>query len=266
MPFATCDGRRLHYTDTGGTAERPVLLFLHAYTCNLSLWDGMIARFSGDYRCLAFDLPGHGQSEPNEKARDMAFLAACAIAVLDNAGVARAHVCGLSIGGMIAQHLGLSHHERIASLTLACTTGRLAREAKPMWDARLATIEAKGLWSQIGETMERWYGDGIMEGFRPQALDPVARMIGATSVAGALTCGQAVKAHDVLDRLGQVRLPALVIGATRDLSFPIDHPKALAAAIPDAQLVMLDDAGHMAPIQVPDAFDAALRSFLTTWT
>lgn len=261
MPFATLDDRRVHYTDTGGTDGLPALIFVHAYTCNASLWDGMIARFAPSYRCLALDLPGHGQSEPNDKAADMSFLAQSVIAVLDDAGVERAHMCGLSIGGMIGQHLGLSHADRIHSLVLACTTGRLSPEAAAMWDKRLEAITTRGLWAQIHETMERWYGDGLIDGFGPADLDPVARMIGSTTVAGALSCGLAVKAHDVLDRLADVSLPTLVIGADRDLSFPAEHPKALAESIPGAQMVMLKDAGHLAPVQVPDAFEAAMRGF-----
>jgi 3-oxoadipate enol-lactonase len=261
MPFTTLDGRRVHYTDTGGVDGKPVLLFVHAYTCNLTLWDGMVARFAPDYRCLALDLPGHGQSEPNDNASDMGFLAESAVAVLDEADVERAHVCGLSIGGMIGQHLGLSHGDRLHSLVLACTTGRLPAEAVALWDGRLEKVTTKGLWAQIEESIERWYGDGVIEGFGPAELDPVARMIAGTSVAGAVSCGLAVKAHDVLDRLGAISTPTLVIGADRDLSFPPEHPKALAEAIPGAQLAMLENAGHLAPVQVPDAFEAAMRGF-----
>lgn len=261
MPFAQFDGRHIHYTDTGMVDERPALLFVHAYTCNSSLWQGMIGRFSSRFRCLALDLPGHGQSDPADKASDMAYIADWAIAVLDHASVERAHMCGLSIGGMVGQQLGLAHPHRLQSLVLACTTGRLAPQAATAWDERLETIKTKGLWAQIEETIERWYGEGLLGGFGPADLDPVARMIGSTSVAGAVACGLAVKSHDLLDRLGSITTPTLVIGADKDLSFPIEHPQALAQAIPEAKLVMLADAGHIAPIQVPDAFADALSSF-----
>lgn len=261
MPFATLDGRRIHYRDTGVGGGCPTLLFVHAYTCNASLWDGMIARFAPRFRCLALDLPGHGQSDPNDKASDMGFLAQCAIAVLDDADIDKAHICGLSIGGMVGQHLGFSHADRVRSLVLACTTGKLAPEAVGLWDSRLEAIMTKGLWAQIGESIERWYGDGLLELFGPADLDPVARMIGSTTVAGAVSCGLAVKAHDVLDRLGRIHAPTLVVGADRDLSFPASHPETLAASIPGARLVMLKDAGHLAPVQVPDAFEDALTGF-----
>lgn len=261
MPFAQFDGRHIHFTDTGAVDDRPTLLFVHAYTCNSSLWQGMIARFASRFRCLALDLPGHGQSDPADKASDMAYLADWAVAVLDHAQVDRTHVCGLSIGGMVAQQLGLNHPQRLHSLVLACTTGRLAPEAAATWDERLETITTKGLWAQVEESIERWYGNGLLADFGPADLDPVARMIASTSVAGAVSCGLAVKAHDVLDRLGSITTPTLVIGADRDLSFPPDHPQALAQAIPQARLAMLSDAGHMAPLQVPDAFADALSSF-----
>ncbi len=267
MPFTTFDGRQLHYVDTGAPSDgsdRPALLFVHAYTCNMSLWDGLVARFAPDYRCLTFDLPGHGKSEPNDNASDMGFLADCAVAVLDAAGVRQAHVCGLSIGGMIGQHLGFSHAERVASLILACTTGKLATEAVAMWDDRLDAVTSKGMWTQIATSIERWYGDGIIDGFGAADLDSVAQMIATTSVAGAVSCGLAVKAHDVVDRLDGIRAPTLVIGADRDLSFTPDHPQALTAAISGATMVMLENAGHLAPVQVPDAFEHAMRGFLSS--
>lgn len=267
MPFAQFDGRHIHYTDTGAVSaadtvdDTPALLFVHAYTCNASLWQGMIGRFASRFRCLALDLPGHGQSDPATKASDMAYLADWAVAVLDHASVEQAHVCGLSIGGMVGQQLGLAYPDRLHSLVLACTTGRLAPEAGATWDDRLQTIRDKGLWAQIEETMERWYGEGLLASFGPADLDPVARMIASTSVSGAVACGLAVKAHDLLDQLGSVHTPTLVVGADKDLSFPLEHPQALSDAIPDARLVMLAGAGHMAPIQVPDAFSDALVSF-----
>jgi 3-oxoadipate enol-lactonase len=261
MPFAQFDDRHIHYTDTGAVDGKSALLFIHAYTCNASLWQPMIARFASRFRCLALDLPGHGQSDPSQKASDMAYLADWSIAVLDHVGLDRAHVCGLSIGGMVGQQLGLSYPDRLHSLVLACTTGRLALEAAAIWDKRLAAITTKGLWAQIEETMERWYGDGLLKSFGPADLDPVARMIGSTSVAGAVACGQAVKAHDLLGQLGSIMVPTLVVGADRDLSFPAEHPEALAKAIPGAKLVMLADAGHMAPVQVPDVFSRTLNSF-----
>lgn len=261
MPFAQFDGRHIHYTDTGAVEGKPTLLFVHAYTCNGSLWQGMIGRFASRFRCLALDLPGHGQSDPAVKASSMAYIADWAAAVLDHAGVDRAHVCGLSIGGMVGQQLGLSYPDRLHSLALVCTTGRLAPEAVATWDGRLEKVTTKGLWAQVEESIERWYGEGLLEKFGPADLDPVARMIASTSVAGAVTCGLAVKAHDLLDRLGSIRTPTLVIGADKDLSFPAAHPQALYEAIPDASLVMLSDAGHMAPLQVPDAFAQALSSF-----
>lgn len=262
MPFATLNGHRLHYTDSDpGGSTRPVLLFLHAYTCHAGLWDGMVARFADRFRCLAFDLPGHGQSDATDAAGSMGYLAECAVAVLDAADVARAHMCGLSIGGMIAQHLGFSHADRVASLVLACTTGRLAPEAVGLWDERLAAIRARGLWSQVHSTMERWYGQGVMDRFGPGDLDPIARMIATTTVEGAIACGRAVRAHDVLQRLGGITAPTLVIGGDLDLSFPPDHPEALASAIADARLAMLAGAGHLAPVQTPDAFADAMAAF-----
>lgn len=262
MPTTAFNGHALHYADSDPAgAQRPVLLFVHAYTCNHSLWDGMVARFSSRFRCLTFDLPGHGQSEPTDKASDMAYLAQCAIAVLDAAGVDKAHMCGLSIGGMIGTHLGFSHSERMASLTLACTTGKLAQEAVDMWDDRLAMVQSRGLWSQVHSSMERWYGQGVIDRFGPDDLDPVARMIASTSVQGAVSCGLAVKAHDVMNRLGAIATPTLVIGGALDLSFSPDHLQRLADAISGAELVMLEGAGHLAPVQTPDAFAKAMTGF-----
>ncbi|MBV6657835.1 MAG: alpha/beta fold hydrolase [Devosiaceae bacterium] len=260
MPFLSVDGRNVHFTDSGG--DGPPLLFIHAYTTNGGLWDAMVARFAPSYRCITFDLPGHGKSDPAELPDGIASLATLTVQVLDALDIERAHVCGLSIGGMVAQHLGLDHAARVRSLTLACATDKLPDAAVALWDGRLEAIRTKGLWAQIHESMERWYGDGIMAGFGPADLDPIARMIGSTTVAGAVACGLAVKAHDVRDRVSGITAPTLVIGADKDLSFPLEHPEGLASRIDGATLVIIENAGHLAVVQQPEAFGDALGAFL----
>jgi 3-oxoadipate enol-lactonase len=264
MPIAYQDGRRLHCSDSGGDSgvHAPALVFIHAYTTHGGLWDGMIARFAPSYRCLALDLPGHGRSDGTPDASDMAYLARSVLAVMDDAGVERAHVCGLSIGGMIGQQLGLDHGKRLRSLVLACTTGQMSEQGRGLWDGRFEAMQRQGLWSQIAPTLERWYGAGLMGAFGPADLDPLAQMIASTSLVGALSCGLAVKSHDVLSRLDAIATPTLILGGQLDLSFPPEHAQALAGAIGGARLVMLDGAGHMAPLQVPDAFAHALSAFL----
>lgn len=265
MPFASLEGRQLHYTDTGG--DQPALIFLHTYTTNGSMWDGMIARFAPMFRCIAPDLPGHGRSEPSDLPKGIGSLAEDIVRLLDHLQIERAHVCGLSIGGMIGQHLGFDYATRMRSLVLACTSAAIPSAAQIVWEERLEVLRTKGLWAQVGETVERWYGAGLLESFGPADLDPIGRMIASTSLAGALTCGEAVKQHDTRSRLGDILAPTLVIGGDLDQSFAPEHAKALADGISGAKLVMIPGAGHLAPVQQPDAFDAAMRAFFEgqTW-
>ncbi len=144
-------GRRLSYLEAGpddsaAAGGAPVLLFLHGFPFSSAMWEPQIAAFAARCRCLAPDLSGFGDSEPTAEVANMADFAADARALLDHAGVERAVVCGVSMGGYVALALAAAAPERLRGLVLANTraaadtpeeeAGRRALATSPIWSSR----------------------------------------------------------------------------------------------------------------------------------
>ncbi len=143
---------RLHWREDGAG---PPLLLLNSVGCDQTLWDAAMAYFKG-FRVLRMDMRGHGESDSPPGDYTLGQIAADALAVLDAAGVDRAAVCGLSLGGMAAMTLALNAPSRVSALILACTSARMDRQ---IWDARIATVRAHGMGAIADAVMTRFFSE-----------------------------------------------------------------------------------------------------------
>lgn len=262
----------LQHIDVGGTRlavqvlphadrARPWLLFAHALASDHRMWAPQLAAFTPDYALAALDLRGHGASDAPSGDYPLDRLADDAIAVMDALAIDRAHVVGLSLGGMVAQAMALRAPGRLRSLTLADTTSRQPAGARAVWDARLATVRAQGMAALVAPTLERWFTPA----FHARAPQEVARMgalIAATPPAGYIGCAYAVANIDLTDALAKIDLPALVIVGRDDAGTPPSMAEAIARAIRGSTLRVLDHAAHLSNIEQAERFNAALREFL----
>ena len=251
------DGCRL-IAEAHGPAKAPALLFLNSLGCDRRLWGAQVAALEARYRCLIFDARGHGQSDAPESDYTLDLLGRDALAVLDAAEVAQAHVCGLSLGGLVAQRLAIHAPARVATLTLANTASRIG--AWDAWEARRRTVLAEGLGAIADMAMERFFS----EDFRRAEPDLVAgwrTRLTAGSARGYAGCCAALRDADLTNELGRIAAPTLVIGGRLDVSTPPEATDALAKAIPGARSLVLD-AAHLSNLEQPQAFTEALRMHL----
>jgi 3-oxoadipate enol-lactonase len=257
MRVQTDDGASL-VAEAQGPVGAPALLFLNSIGCDRRLWEGQVAALAPAFRCLTFDARGHGASDAPAGDYSIERLARDALAVLDAAGVQAAHVCGLSLGGVIGQQLALQAPERVASLTLANTASRIG--SYDSWETRRRLVLAQGLAAIADMAMERFFS----EAFRADHADVVAAQratLLACSAAGYAGCCAALRDADLTFELGRIEAPALVIAGELDVSTPPEQAAALAGAIPRASLVALP-AAHLSNLEQPDAFSAALKAHL----
>lgn len=203
----------------------------------------------------AVTLPGHGE---RRRARPGLTLADAADEIVGH-HTGRFHVVGASLGGMVAMHLALAHPDRVRSLVLACTT---PRGDPHVMRSRADDTEARGSAGMLAETMARWFTAEALE------RDPEAPPIGYARErllamrAGALAdTWRAIGEHDVVDRLGEIRVPVTCLAGRQDLSTPLAVMRDLAERLPDARLVELD-APHMAFLEKPREFSAAVADHL----
>ena len=257
---ATVNGIALNY-EVSGTAGKPWITFAHALCNNLTLWDDQVALLEDEYRILRYDLRGLGRSEAPPGPYSFPMLVADAIALLDHVGVERTHWCGLSIGGMMGYGLAQDHGNRLLSL-IACDS---RPDAPPDYQAyfqhRIDLAAAEGMDGLVQPTIERWFTPDSVAG-NIAVLDRVRAMIRSTDQTGHAGCCEALKTLAFGARLGEIRVPTLIVGGARDKGAPPEALAEAARAIPGAKHVVIPDAGHISNLENPAAFNAALKDFL----
>jgi 3-oxoadipate enol-lactonase len=204
---------------------------------------------------------GHGRTDAPLGPYTMAELAEDARALLDGIGVERTHFVGISMGGMIGQWVAVTYPERLHSLVLCDTSARTAPEAREMWDERIAAATLEGMAAQVEPTIARWFTPAFVDQ-HPEAVDPLRAMIRGTDPRGFVGCAQAIKAHDLMERLPDIRIPVLIIVGDEDPGMPVAAAEAIHERIAGSELVVLQSASHLSNVEQAEAFNAALLPFL----
>ena len=260
MPlYTTDDGCRLRYEVTG-LERAPAVVLSNSLGSDLHMWDGQIDRLSRHYRVLRYDTRGHGASDAPPGEYAIARLGRDALSLMGHADIARAHVAGVSLGGLTALWLALYAADRVDRLVLANTAARIGSTAS--WTERMRLVEEGGLGAIADITMERWF----TAPFRSAQPDTVARiratLIG-TSPVGYLGCCAALRDADLRAEARDVRAPTLVVTGAHDPATPPANGQYLAGTIPGAALVEFD-AAHLTNVECAEAFGDAMSEFLTS--
>jgi 3-oxoadipate enol-lactonase/4-carboxymuconolactone decarboxylase len=255
MPFTIRDGVRL-YWKLDGAADRPPLVLLNSIGTDIGLWDRALPHLLPAFRLLRIDTRGHGASDAPGGDYSLAMLAGDVAAIMDDAGIDRAAVAGVSLGGMIAMQLALDHPGRVAALGLICTSAAMDGAS---WTARIATVRAQGTAAIADMAIGRFLS-APFAARHPEIVDAMKAAIAAQPDAGYAGCGAAIRDMALEDRLGEIAVPTLVATGSVDISTPYaGHGERLVAAIPAARHVGLAGA-HLPPIEDPAALAAALRN------
>src|SRR3989442_4491187 len=257
------DGVEIAY-DVWGRRDGPVALLIQGLGMDSRGWALQRMAFGRRYRCFAPDNRGVGRTGTPPTPYSLEQMARDAVSVLDAEGVSRAHVVGASMGGVIAQIIGVMHPERTRSLVLACTSCRhhpWRRELLQEWAD--AVLEG-GSTAALGDDGLRWLvGPRLRKRFG-MWLNILARIVLHADPEGFAAQVQAIlDAPDELRfELHHVRVPALVITGSQDALTPIGDAEELAEMIPLAQLVELRGAAHGLMVEAPNAFNGAVLDFL----
>src|SRR5438552_6822737 len=237
MPrIITNNGYEIGYAEAGGGGAVPIV-FLHGVGSDKSVWHPQLAHFGATRRAIAFDYPGYGDSDPAPEGTTRDDYADAIISAMHELGVDRAHICGLSLGGVVAIAMHHADANRCASLILADTFAKHpdglaiyerslegSRDLPAMAEARADVLLAQpadpAVRREVVETMAK--------------IDPAAFRIGA----------RAVWLADQRDRAGAIGVPALVIVGDRDVVTPIGLSIELSGLIRGARLAVIAGAGQ----------------------
>ncbi|KQQ26353.1 3-oxoadipate enol-lactonase [Methylobacterium sp. Leaf125] len=258
MPQAHVAGLAMNY-DLTGPSDAPVVAFSHSLGATLTMWDGMVTRLCQRYRVLRYDIRGHGGSATHDAPVEITDLARDLTGLLDILNIPRAHIVGLSLGGMIGQALAGAVPERPLSLTLMATSAHLPSEAT--WTNRAATARTNGMAAIVEPTLERWFTPGFASR-APAVIAPIrAAFIACDPVGYATACG-AIGRMDLRPQLARVVAPTLILAGRDDPSTPPTMAEEICAGIPQAELVLLPQAAHMLSVERPEAVASYLLGFL----
>jgi pimeloyl-ACP methyl ester carboxylesterase len=265
MPIARNGVVELYYESTG---SGPAILLISGQAMTLDAWWRTVPELSGSFRVLTFDNRDVGRSSHWPWPYVVAQMADDAVAVLNAAGVERAHVYGLSLGGMVAQELALRYPGRVRALVLGATTAggpeaMLARSEPLTFFVRVgAMAPEEAEWAAVpynyGLRTRREHGERIAE-------DIAKRVENQTDTLAYLHQVAAAASHNTVGRLESIHVPTLVMHGEEDMVMPPYNGEILARAIPDAELKLWPGAGHLYITDEPEA-DRYVRRFLARHT
>jgi 3-oxoadipate enol-lactonase len=238
------------------------LLLIHGLGYARWGWEPVADGLAEAHEVVLFDNRGIGESDAPTGPYAVQDLALDAVAVLDAAGLERAHILGTSLGGMIALQLVLDHPARVDKLVLACTTpGGAGSAPMPERTVRLLA-EAQGLPAEIA--LRRFVENAFAPHPDPAQIERIMRHRIATAQSPAAWAAQASAgtAFDVWDRLGEIRAQTLVLTGDQDAVVDPKNSDLLAARIPEARLEVFDGGGHLFFWEQPDRFVDAVTEFL----
>lgn len=240
-----------------GPGGAPALALFGSLGSTTNIWEPQLAAFAARSRVVRFDHPGHGTSPVPDRPVTVADIAASALAVLDELGVGRVAVCGLSLGGMVAMWLGANAGERVGRIVLACTGAKLG--TADAWNERAELVRREGTAAVAAGVRERWFTPAFRDS--PPAQSVIDELLAVPAEGYARGC-ETVGAFDFRGELGRIGQPVLVVAGAEDPVSPPDVVGALVGGIPDAALVTIPHAAHLANVEQPDAFTAAVLSHL----
>lgn len=233
-----------------GPQGAPTLVLLNSLGTSSEMWDPLVGPLAEQFRVVRINTRGHGDApaSPPGTALGIADLARDVLAVLDELQVSRAHLAGVSLGGMTALWLAVHHPERVGRLALVCTSALLGPATG--WLDRAATVRAGGMATVADPVISRWLTPALA------ARDPaLVERLQATfiriDVESYAQCCEAIAAMDQTDDLHRVSAPTLVVTASGDTAIPAEHGFALHEGIPGSRLVAVAGAGHIPAFDQP---------------
>ena len=257
LAFAMPRGVTLHHATSAGRAGGRGVVFVNSLGTDLRIWGGVIARLPPGTPWLAWDKRGHGLSD--DALVDMDAHVGDLVDLMDVLGLGASVICGVSVGGMIAQGLAARRPDLTAALLLSNTGCRIGEAAD--WDARIEAVREGGIASLADAILERWFSPAFREA-RPEMVAGCRNMLVRTSPEGyAGTCA-AIRDTDLSAAAPRLSLPVACLAGEDDRATPPAVVADMAARIPGATLRTLPRTGHLPCIEAPEAVAAALGELL----
>ncbi len=250
--------------DVDGPDDAPVVVLGSSLGTDRTMWEPQVAALAQRYRVVRYDHRGHGASEVPTGPYGLAELGGDVVTLLDSLGVERFHAGGLSLGGMVAMWLGAHVPDRVASLSLFCTSAHLPPAQG--WLERAATARAEGTAALADAVTGRWFSPGFLGS---PAAQRVRTVLETTDGEGYAGCCEAIAAMDLRPVLDRVVAPTLVVAGADDPATPPEHARTIGEGIAAGGApvrVEVVPGRHLATVEHPDACTRLLLAHLDAVT
>jgi 3-oxoadipate enol-lactonase len=241
-----------------GPDDAPVVVLSNSLGATRAMWDPQVPALAERYRVVTYDTRGHGESPTSPGPYTLDDLTDDLVALLDQVGAERAHLVGLSLGGMTGMRLAVRNPERLDRLALLCTSAK----ADPTgFTDRAAQARSGGTAALAPAVVGRWLTPGYAAE-HPGLVARLEAMIAAADDEGYAGCCEAIAAMDLRADLGRITAPTLVVAAAEDPALPPEHQQVIADGIPEAELITVSPGAHLANLEQPLQITGALLGHL----
>lgn len=259
VQFAYINDNAVCYEWNGRGHDKPVIIFINSLGTDQRIWDDVKAQFVDEFSILTYDKRGHGLSDLGVTPYSIEMLAADLVGLMEHLAIDKAVICGLSVGGLIAQGVYAVRPDLVAGLVLSNTAHKIG--TAPIWDERIRLIGEIGLAGILHSTMPRWFTQRFRTSDNP-AYAAYCNMFTRQSQAGYTATCVALSHADFTSTALKIAVPTLCIAGDQDGATPPDLVRELANMIPAAHFEEISNSGHVPFVENPSIFAKLLKKFL----
>jgi 3-oxoadipate enol-lactonase len=259
MQFTDIGGVTLHYEHRAGGAGKPLIVFANSLGTDFRIWREVVDDLAADFSTLCYDMRGHGLSGLGAPPYAIADHVADLSGLLDFVGARDVIICGLSVGGLVAQGLYAIRPEIVRALILCDTAHKIG--TAETWNARIDTVRRSGIDAIADRVMKLWFTPSF-HADKPAFLAGCRAMLARQPVEGYRGTCAAVRDADHTEAVGRINVPTLCLAGDQDGSTPPPLVRSMADLIPGAEFAIIEGAGHIPCVEQPAQLVARIREFL----
>ncbi|TVZ15971.1 3-oxoadipate enol-lactonase/4-carboxymuconolactone decarboxylase [Maribacter sp. MAR_2009_72] len=241
-----------------GTPNSPVLMFSNSLGADLTMWDELVPYLLPYFRVLQYDTRGHGQSELTDGPYTIELLGQDVIDLLDTLKIDKVYFCGLSMGGLIGQYLGINHPDRLYKLIISNTDAKIGTVER--WNDRIETINEQGMQAIVDATMEKWFTESYHQ-THPSRVAEMKKIFLANRPEGYTACCAAIGNADFRADIKQIQLETLIITGDEDAVTNVAQAENMQKEIAGAELKVFH-ARHLPSTELPAYYAETLINFI----
>ncbi|MDB9941585.1 3-oxoadipate enol-lactonase [Flavobacteriaceae bacterium] len=241
-----------------GTPNSPVLMFSNSLGADFKMWDELIPYLLPYFRVLQYDTRGHGKSEQTEGPYTIEMLGKDVVDLLDDLCIEKVFFCGLSMGGLIGQWLGINHPERLHKLIISNTDAKIGTVDR--WNDRINLIKEQGMQAIANATMEKWFTEDYHK-TNPLRVAEMAEIFLANNIEGYASCCVAIGAADFSASIKTISVETLIITGDEDAVTNVSQAEKMQQEIPNAKLKVFH-ARHLPSTELPEEYAQTLINFI----